>query len=217
MSVVETLRILAAGERPVAGLLHTVRLEAFGVEAYGEEAVIASFRATTMTLSENAAMIQAPGHIALFDEDSALIGDLYNGNIARIWRLGAGVPMPGEPEVSVAFDPDLAQAQGEVFFAASDHPALATEAADIVMRAGQMVTQGSADSYRTRAFATRAWGDATESVALFAVHRLIGDPVRQSGFAMAAAHWSRGSVRIMRDRAGEAAVATHPWSPRIAD
>lgn len=221
MSAVDTLRMLAAGGRPESGLLHTVRLEAFGIEMYGEEAVVESFRGDTLELDDNATVVEVPGHVAIFDNDTALVADLHGSNIARLWRLGGGEHLDAEREISVAFDPDLAQARGDVFFAASDNPQLRTDAADKVRLAGRTIARADDleddhNAYRTRAFAIRAFGSAVEGVALFAVYRLTGDPVRDSGFAMAVARWTSDGLHIVRDRAGEAAASLRPWTPRVS-
>ena len=215
MSAVETLRMLARGERPANGLLHTARLEALGIEAYGEEAIVESFRRAPFDLSDSAAVIAAPGHVAMFDGDTALVADLYGDNIARIWHLYDGDPVEGEPGISVVFDPDLAQARGDVFMAASDHPALAADAAANVLLAGRAIARDELHAYRTRAFAIRAFGTAAHGAALFAVHRLTGAAERTAGFAMAAARWTPDGLQIVCDEAGEASVAERLWTPRI--
>ena len=90
MSAVETLRALASGARPPSGLLHTARLTAFGVEAYGEEAIVKNLRRAPFDLSDGAAILEVPGHLAIFDGEMALVADLCCDNIARIWLLGDG-------------------------------------------------------------------------------------------------------------------------------
>jgi len=216
MTAVDTLRLLATGERPVASLLHTARLEAFGVESYGEEAIVESFRRAPFDLSDSATIVQAPGHVAIFDSETALFADLFGDTIARIWHLSDGDPVEAEPGVSVVFDPDLAQARGDVFLAASDHAALADDAVASVLLAGRVIARDDPAAYRTRAFAIRAFGSAADGAALFAVHRLEGEPRRRAGFAMAAARWTREGLQIVRDRAGEDAVTIRPWTPSIA-
>ncbi len=215
MTAIDTLRRLAAGEQPRSGLLHTTRLEAFGTEHYGEEAIVEAFRLHPQPLTDKAVVVTDPGHLAIFDGSTALVADLHGELIGRIWRLGEGEPCRGEPRISVAFDPDLAQARGDVFAVASDHPALEPTAFDRVLEAGRDIARDDPAAYRTRAFALRAFGSAVDGAALFAVHRLAGQPVRTSGFALAAAHWtSEGSV-IVRDRCGEAALRAAVWSPSI--
>ncbi len=221
MSARDTLNALATGERPANGLLHphllhTVRLEAFGVEAYGEEAVVESFRRAPLSLSDHADVVEVPGHIAIFDSDTALFADLHGGNIARLWHLGEGMFVEREPGIAVVFDPDLAQVRGDVFVAASDHPALAADAIDCVMLAGRAIARDDRDAYRTRAFAIRAFGTATHGAALFAVHRLEGEHARVAGFAMVAARWTPGAMQLVRDRAGEDAIARQAWTPHVA-
>ena len=215
MSAVETLRMLAAGARPASGLLHTARLEAFGVEVYGEEAIVDSFRRAPFDLSDAAKIVVAIGHIAIFDGETALFADLSGESIARIWCLGDGDPVESEPQISVVFDPDLAQSRGDVFMAASDHAALAADAVESTMLAGRAIARDDPDSYLTRAFAIRAFGTAAEGAALFAVYRLAGKPDRTSGFAMAAARWTPDGLQIVRDHVGEDAVAERAWTPRI--
>ena len=215
MSAVETLRMLAAGERPITGLLHTARLEAFGVEVYGEEAIVESFRRAPFVLSDTATTVCAPGHIAIFDGDTALVADLAGESVARLWRLGNGDPVEAERGVSVIFDPDLMQARGDVFVAATDHPELAAEALECVVLAGRAIARDDPGAYRTRAFAVRAFGSADDGVALFAVHRLVGETVRAAGFAMAAVRWTPQGLLVVCDQSGEEAVVERPWTPRI--
>ena len=222
MSAVDCLKTLAEGARPEAGLLHTARLEAFGVEVYGEEAIVESFRRAPFALSDTARIVEGlshegSGHIAIFDGDTVLFADLYGESIARIWHLGDGEPVERERGISVVFDPDLAQARGDVFIAASDHPALAPDAVERVKLAGRAIVCDGSKAYRTRAFAIRAFGSFDEGVALFAIYRLAGTAERTSGFAMAAARWTRDGLQIVRDRAGEIATSKHPWTPRIGE
>jgi hypothetical protein len=225
MTALDTLQQLAAGKRPVSGLLHTARLEAMGVEAYGEEAIVESFRRAPMLISDPAKVVIAPGNLAIFDKHQALFADCYGDNISRVWRLGKGDPIESERGVSVVFDVDLAQMRGDVFVAASDHPTLTPDALTAVISAGQALARDDDPSddrgsaYRSRAFVVRAFGTAAEGAALFAVYRLGGIPTaaRWSGFAMAAAHWTNDEVEIVRDIAGEAALARRLWTPRIEE
>jgi len=215
MSVVETLRLVASGKRPPSGLLHTARLFASGVETYGEEAIVDRFQRAPAYLSDGAVTLEASGHLAIIDARTALVADLHGTNIARLWHLGDGGRVAEEPGVSVVFDPDLAQARGDVFLAASDHPALAAEALDRVMLAGRTISCDHPDAYRARAFAIRAFGTAAHGVALYAVHRLQGEHELSAGFAMAVARWTGDGLQLVRDVAGEAAVAERPWTPRV--
>ncbi len=218
-NIADMLRSIAAGNPVPNGLLHSIRLEAFGVEFYGEEAVTDCFRRAPIIFGDATVIVESVGHIGIFDGETALIADVQDGNVTRIWRLCTGEGRVGEPAVSVASDPDLAQARGEIFFCASDHPALATDAADALLSAAREAVRGGnrldAQPYRARVFTIRAFGSAAEGAALFAVYRLVGDPFRHSGFATVVAHWKSGTHRLVRDRAGEASVALRPWTPRI--
>jgi hypothetical protein len=214
MSALETLAQLRAGQRPSSCLLHSCRLHAFGCEAYGEEAIVERFRTMPHAVAGEQHVIVAPGHIALFAGAGAMIADLAGENITRIWRVGPGAPVLPEAGVSVVFDPDLTQARGDVFFCAGDHRALPADAADRVEAIGRDLAR-SDEGARARAFAIRAFGSAHEGAALFALYRLSGDPVRACGFVHAAVRWAGDTLVIVRDLAGEAAVAATPWTPRI--
>jgi len=215
MSAVETLRTLASGERPAAGLLHSCCLDAFGVEVYGEEAIVQTFRRRVTAFADSATIIEAPGHVGIFDGQTALVADLFDANVGRIWRLGEGLPLDAEPGVSVSFDPDLNQARGNLFMATSDHPALSSDAFPLVVQAGETITRVGATDYRARAFLIRAFGTVNSGAALFAVYRLSGEETLKSGFAMAATYWNGPVVRLIIDRSGAAAIAERPWTPRV--
>lgn len=215
MSALETLRTLAAGKRPTSSLLHTARLAAYGSEFYGEEAIVEALRLDPRPLSNAAQVLTAPGHAAIFDGHLALFADLNGELVGRIWLIGNSQPVAREPGLSVAFDPDLAQARGDVFAQASDHPALEDEAFEQVLIAGRSIVNDDPTSYRTRALCVRAFGSNVEGAALFAVCRLTGQPVRTSGFAMAAACWAPDGITIVRDSSGEAALTEAAWTPRI--
>ncbi len=226
MSPVTTILALARGERPIVGVLGPCRLTAFGGEGYGEEAILDSFRSAPLSLADiDGNVVVAPGHVALFHGDSAIVADICGGWIARLWRLGPGTPVEAEPAVSVPFDPDLAQLRGELLFRAADHPAL-THGGEAVATIGRSIASAwhPADGpapHRTRAFVVRAFDNGTDGAALFAVHRVGPGIVRTSGFSFAAARFRLGpqgmllDSRIVFDRAGEAAAAAAPWRPRL--
>jgi hypothetical protein len=214
MTALDTLKALAAGERPPGGLLHSCRFEGFGGEAYGEEAIVERFRAAEFDLPDDAVAFQADGHAAIFAGDCALFADVAEGGISRLWVLSDDEVAKPEPGVSVVFDPDLSQARGDFLFAASDHPALDAGGAAKVEALGASIARDD-PGYRTRAFAIRAFGEAARGAALFAVHRLQGDDTRTSGFACAAVCWGETGTMVVRDRAGEDAIARAAWTPRI--
>ena len=206
MSVVETFSALCSGHRPDDdGLLGNARMEWGGGEAYGEEAILESFRANPID-SSRGVLVESETLAAWVGADAALIVDLYEGRIGRLWRLGAGSPPPAEPGVAVAFDTDLRQARGDVFFVGADHPALADRAQEAVLAAGQALL---AEDYvpplhRARAFVVRAFSRGEDAVALYAVHRLTAEVPRRAGFGYALAHvGSAAAPRLIVD----------PWTP----
>ena len=217
MSAAQALRRLARGERPGDALLHTARLEALGSEHYGEEAILVSFRAAPLALTESATLLETPGFCALVDGQAALFAELADDNIVRLWRLSDGTPTAAERAVAVAFDPDLSQSRGTVLFSPGDHPALASDAAERVLQAARNAAEqrdAALPALRTRVFVVRAFGSATQGAALFAVYRLSGAEMLSSGFAMALAWWTPDIEGLVRDSAGEADAATRAWSPR---
>lgn len=197
MSMLDTLATIARG-MPHANVLNTCRLEVGGHHACGVEAIGEAFRRDPLAI-EPANKIENAHHFAFIDDGQALFADLYDGNIGRLWR--AGRPSPGalEPHVAVPFDPDLAQARGDVAFLASDHPLLAEAAHDRVRAAGLAVLAADTAAWRSRAFCIRAFGDAPSGAALFAVYRMSGDAVRSAGFGHAIAIWHDEAVTFAAD------------------
>ena len=195
MSAADTLRALVHGDG--GAVLGACRLESGGADVFGGEAVGDAFRRARLA-RDDAEIVAATAGIALFAAGEAVFADVYGPHIGRLWRVGQVDPGSGEPAVSVAFDPDLAQARAAVLFAASDHPELAGDAVEHVDAAGRAII-ADAGFFRARAFVVRAFGDARRGVALFAVHSLAAGPVRTPGLALAAALWDGDMVRIVRD------------------
>ncbi|MFM9976687.1 MAG: hypothetical protein ACKVOP_01400 [Sphingomonadaceae bacterium] len=216
MTARDALIALASGDAGTGGVLHNARYEGFGTEAYGVAAIFAMFAAAADerfddASVDDASVIEAPGHIALFGDNRALFADCSEGGIGRIWRLGPGLPGTREPGVSVAFHVDLAQAPGAVFFDAADHPALTTNAAHRVIEAASALR---IEGYRTRAFVIRAFGNADAGAALFAIHAAHAS-LPQNGFVNAAAFWSAKASTSLIDAAGLAGLGTSSWTPRV--
>lgn len=218
MNLVNAARALLAGERTPL-LLHNARAHGWGAEHYGSEAVREQFRADPHTPSDGARSVEVPGHLALFDDRVALVATIGEGGFTRLWRLGPGEPAAAEPRVDVAFDPDLHQTRGDLFWRAQDHPALPTRWHDAVRAAGRALVDAvpaeARAPYRARAFLLHAFGGDGAAAALFAVHRLGPDPVRTAGFVHAAALIGTGKSRVVWDLAGERAVASAGWRPRL--
>jgi hypothetical protein len=207
------LATLMAGERPAEeGLLHTARLEGWGSLAYGEEAVLAAVRRAPAGES-NWDVVGSANVVAMFGDDLALFADVTEGRLRRVWRLGPGPCLPRESAVFVAFDPDMNQARGDVFGDPDnpDHEAIAVAGTMILREVG---------GFRIRAFPIRTIRSGDDLAILFAIYRLGDGPARSCGFSYAAARLrlQDGAIvssRIVRDAAGEAAVAEQPMLPRI--
>ncbi len=206
MSLHETLAALCAGHRPANdGLLGNARMEWGGGEAYGEEAILESFRGTPLDPAQGIG-VRGVSSAAWIGGDTALFADLYDGRIGRLWRLGPGSPPPAEPAVAVAFDTDLKQARGTVAFREADHPGLDAWATEAVVAAGNalLVTDHVQQLHRIRAYVIRAFSTGDEAVALYAVHRLTAETPRRAGFGYAVGHIGVGA---------EPLLVIDPWSP----
>jgi hypothetical protein len=210
VSVADHFAVLAAGRRPANdGLLSNCRLEWRGGEAYGEEAILESFRAAPFDPGADAVLVETATSAAWVGAGCALVADLYSGRVGRLWRTGMGASPALEPAVAVAFDPDLRQVRGDVLLRAEDHPSLAPDAVEGVIAAGRDLVAASASQpvHRTRAFVLRAFTGADHSAALFAVHRLTGGATRSGGFAYAAV--VLGGPISVDD------LPERPWTPRL--
>ena len=225
MSAFQAIRSVARGGRPRGELLPPCRLEAFGTEFFGEEAVVSCFRRTPFLISDRASVIQTAGHLAVFEDDTAVFADLFDGNVARLWRLGPGSPIVREPALDVPFDTDLRQSRGDVEMRAEDHPALSSQAIPHVHEIGRRLARDwgaepGPSPYRIRAFLIRAFSQDDVGAALFSLYELGHAPVRTTGFSYAAAVFRTvgdelTSCRIVKDAAGRNAVAARPWTPRV--
>ena len=200
MSLRETFAKLgASGSSPQ--LLGNCKLEWAGAEIYGEEAIAEAFRAAPLTAEEGSLFVDSAQQAAWFSGESALIADLYDGRIARMWRIGPGDTPTTEPAVSVAFDPDLRQLRGSIYGRAVDHPLLtAAHFAAIHQAADQILAPlPGTRQHRARAFLIRAFSSGDCGAALLAVHRLSGGDVRSDGFSFAAVAIEGDRRRIIVD------------------
>lgn len=213
MNPLDTLKTLLSGARPAKGLLHNCRFEGLGTETCGIEGVVERIRMAPRTIAPDARVIESSRHIAVFEGEWAIFADVFDGNIARIWILGPYAFGGAEPSLAVPFDPDLAQAGGDVFFAGDAHPDLAVDAAQTVVTLGRAIV-AETDGPRTRAFAIRAFGAASQGAALFAVFRLRLVQHNVAGFTLMAARWDEHGQRIVRDLGSEATLAAGRWCPR---
>ena len=214
MSAIDHLRALGRGETPADdGLLGNARCGWGRAELVGEESILAAFSAGPFAERDAVAVETAQG-AALVGQDDALIADLYDGRIGRLWRVGKGVSLPHEPAIDIAFDPDMHQQRGDVLFRAGDHPELGPADADRVLEAarvhvGQLRRSGA---LRVRSFVVRAFGIEGASAALLAVHTMGNETNRTAGFSYAilAVTPPDGTARVVSDRG-----RPRPWSPRF--
>jgi hypothetical protein len=196
-------------------------MEAQGATFYSEEAIVEAFRHAPLPVGAGAVTVESDRHAAIFDGDAAIIADVYGLNVARIWRLGPGEPLPSEPSLGVPFDPDLMQARGDLAFRLEDHPQLAAEGVSGLEQVGRALArewspgQGPAP-YRVRSFLIRAFSAPSATVGLFALYQMSGGSVRASGFSYAAALLQAGRPEpvLIRDQAGVAALGDVVWTPR---
>lgn len=186
MSVGDALRRLAQGQSTPA-LLHTCRLEAFGTSFQGEEAVLQALRQQGDDLAKADVLVGAR-HAVLLGEGVALIADLFDGRIGRLWRIGPAIATPAETGIAVAFDPDLTQARGGLFMRAEDHPELPPDALPQVQASAETLIARESRALRTRLFLIRAFAADGQTVALFARYRL--QPGEALGFSYVAARCS---------------------------
>ena len=225
MSALQAIRSVARGERPSGELLPPCRMEAFGSEFYGEEAIVHRFRRSPFLISDQTTLVQAEGHFAAFDGDTALFADVSGGNVARLWRLGPSPLVEAEPALDVPFDPDLSQSRGDVALRAEDHPALSPEAFPHVEQIGRELSRSSSEEqgpvrYRVRALVIRAFTEDNVGAALFSLYHVGHSAVRTTGFSYAAALFRLDeneltTCRIVTDAAGRSAVDARPWRPRV--
>lgn len=201
MSAATTLKILASGAPVTSGVLGTCRLESGNTDAFGVEAVGDAFRRAPMADAATGIIVEAPGHLAIFSADQAVVADLFSDAIGRLWRIGQADPGTPEPAVGVAFDTDLRQVRASVFVDIADHPALASDAIDRIEAIGRdLIHATGADApFRARAFAVRAFGDSNRGCVLFAVQALAANPMRTPSLSFAAARWDGGATQVVRD------------------
>lgn len=216
MRRLDVVTALLRGERTDM-VLHNCRLQAFGREQFGVEAIAEAFGTQPHEVSDGALLIETPRQLALFDDTVALVADVYDGRLGRLWRLGPGHPSAPEPQVDVPFDVDCHQTRGDVVWQPSDHPELAPAHHAGVVAAGRQAIDGDGGelpAYRARAFVLRAFGEAGTCAALFALYRISGGETRTGRFGYVAARVGSGRTVLVGDPTGPGAGAAF-WRPRI--
>lgn len=214
MSALDHLRAVGRGETPADdGLLGNARCAWGRGELLGEESILAAFCARPFG-EKDAVAIETGQGAALVGLEDALIADVHDGRIGRLWRVGKGVSLPHEPAIDVAFDPDMRQLRGDVLFRAEDHPELSSADAGRVLDAARThvreLRRGGA--LRARAFVVRAFSDASATAALLAVHTMGNEASRTAGFAYAILSLAAqgAGAHVVSDQA-----RPRPWSPRF--
>lgn len=215
MSALNHLRDVARGDGPADdGLLGNTRCAWGRGEVLSEEAVLAAFCAHPFSAEGDVLAIEAGQGAALVGMEDALFADVYDGRIGRLWRVGTGVALPHGRAVDVAFDPDMRQERGDVYFRAEDHPELDAAAAGRILSAARAHVDRvkREGKLRVRAFVVRAFGGADASAALLSVHALGNETSRSASFSYAILGMgtSEDSVRVVSEQ-------TRPrrWTPRL--
>lgn len=215
MSAVDHLRAVTRGDRPADdGLLGNTRCAWGRGEILSEEAILAGFRAQPFATEDDLLSVETSQGAALIGESDALVADVYGGRIGRLWRVGSGVALPDEPALDVAFDPDLRQERGDVYFRSEDHPELDPAAAERLLAAAREHLEGlkREGKLRARAFLVRAFGTAEASAALLSVYALGNETSRSASFsyAIVGAGSSDGAIRVVSQKS-----QPRPWTPRL--
>lgn len=216
------LRAVIAG-RGSDDVLPACRLDGFGVETFGREAIAALFARYPGAGNEwlAASSPTAAALVGFAADGPALFADLAAGGIVRLWRLGPVVDLPPPPRtVSVAADDDLHQSRGSVLFEPADHPGLGSDGAAVVVAAAGLAAAAdlglTEPPLRTRVFVRRAFSDGETHVALFGLSVLANGARRQPlAFNMLAYASAGAPLRLVVDRAGLAAAQAQPWAPYL--
>lgn len=213
MIALDHLRAIGRGDTPQDdGLLGNARCGWGRGELIGEESILAAFCARPFDGSETLAVQTAQG-AALIGKEDALVADVYDGRVGRMWRVGRGITFPHEPAIDIAFDPDMRQTRGEVFFRAEDHPELDSAAAERVLSAAHahVADVRRTGALRVRAFVMRGFGNTEASAALLAVYTMGNETGRSASFNHAALGIGPdGAGRIVSEQ-----TPPRPWSPRF--
>jgi hypothetical protein len=213
MSGLDNLRALGRGSRPASdGLLGNSRCTWGRSEIVGEEAILAEFAAHPFDATGGLLSVETAQGAVLIGEGGALVADLYDGKVGRLWRVGGVAARPPEPALDVAFDPDLHQLRGQLLFRLEDHPDLDAGAVEPLLAAARgLVEEIQADGkLRVRAFALRAFGDAKGSAALLSLHTLGNEATRTASFSYAVIGLGPDGVLAVRDD-----LPARAWSPRL--
>jgi hypothetical protein len=200
MNASSSLQNLADGTADPHAIWGGCRLEWGGVELFGIEAIADLFQHSPLP-GDSFTQFGGRSFAIMANAELALLGEILDGVIVRLWRTCGTSAVQGEPGIVVAFDTDLLQQRGDVFFAAADHTDLLSDAADFVRDHARAAAQNAASAgfFRPRAFVTRAYGDAAQGAALFTLQGLSAGAVRKPIFARAILIWMNGKHWMVSD------------------
>jgi hypothetical protein len=188
MSGLDSLRALAQGHRPAEdGLLGNARCAWGNSELLSEESIIAGFAARPFALQGELLAIETSLGAALISDDRALIADLYESRIGRIWRVGGEQEASSEQAIDVAFDADMSQQRGDLSFRSEDHPDLDPAVSERLLAAGRSLIEQvrREGKLRVRGFVVRAFGSPQASAALLSLFTLGNETQRSASFSYA--------------------------------
>lgn len=196
MTVEATMRALATGSIDPLHVWGGCRLEHATGDAFGIDAIGAALRRSPVHVD---GFLECPTQSVLIGDGAALFADVIDDVVVRLWRTGSPVSLESEPAVRTAFDPDLAQARGDVIFDPADHPSVAHAAYARVIVAGRALLAEMSAAFRVRGFVIRAFGDAAAGAALLGLQSLGENPVRVPGLARAIIAWRGDDLQITLD------------------
>jgi hypothetical protein len=194
------------------GLLDNARCSSGGSEFVSGEAILAAFAAEPFDLSGELFAVETEGGAALIGENRAILADVYDGRIGRLWRIGSARTDHPERRIDVPFDADMRQERGDLYFRSEDHPDLDLNAVEQLLQAGRALVERerSAGNLRVRAFFVRAFGEARASAALLSVFTLSNHAVRAAAFSYAIIGASADQLLASYDQ-----PPVREWSPRF--
>jgi hypothetical protein len=215
MSGLDHLRALAQGQRPLDdGLLGNARCAWGKGELLSQESILAGFSARPFELDGELLSVETSQGAALIGEKRALVADLYDGRIGRMWRVGVGTAYPPQPSIDVAFDADMSQERGDLSFRAEDHPDLDPAAAERLLAAGRDLIEEirGEGKLRVRGFVIRAFGTPEATAALLGLFTLGNEARRSAGFnyAVVGVGSNAGDAWRVCDRS-----QPQDWTPRF--
>lgn len=194
-------------------VLQTCRFEGLGGRLYGREAIGDALAALRPTLSAALLDVQTDRLGLWMDGPHAVIADLNDGHVGRLWLLSARSSLEAGPRVDVPFDADLAQAIWRPSLDPRDNPGL--EPGDTHRLTEAVADWPFDDLARPRPVVLRA---ASVGKIVVALVRVEGE--RRTGSATPVAF--NGAI-VLRpegttyrvDEAGRAQAFAQPWTPRL--